>query len=65
MNVDQLRELQAPLWWWRFGMVRLAVIYHRILSLLRRRGRVAGKTLAAANPITPFIAPVFEKDVLP
>ena len=59
------RELQAPLWWWRFGLVRLAVIYHRILSLLRRRGHNADKPLALANPITPFIAPVFEKDVLP
>lgn len=60
------RQAQATLWWWRFGLVRLAVIYHRILSLLRRRGQIATeKTLAAANPITPFIAPVFEKDVLP
>jgi len=60
------RELQAPLWWWRFGLVRLAIIYHRILTLLRRRGKIAAeKTLAAANPITPFIAPLFEKDVLP
>jgi len=60
------REVQAPLWWWRFGLVRLAVIYHRILSLLRRRGHAGtGKTLADANPITPFIAPVFEKDGLP
>jgi aminoglycoside phosphotransferase (APT) family kinase protein len=60
------RQTHATLWWWRFGLVRLAIIYHRIMGLLRQRGHVApGKTLAEVNPIVRFIAPVFEKDVLP
>lgn len=60
------RPATAVLWWFRFGMVRLAIIYHRIMSVLRARGHVApDKTLAQVNPLVPLIAPVFEKDVLP
>lgn len=54
------------LWWFRFGMVRLAVIYHRIMSLLRERGHVpADAKLTDVNPMVPLMAPVFEKDQLP
>jgi aminoglycoside phosphotransferase (APT) family kinase protein len=60
------RDAIAVLWWFRFGMVRLAIIYHRIMSLLRQRGHVpASKTLTEVNPIVPLMVPVFDKDVLP
>lgn len=60
------RSAQHVLWWFRFGMVRLAIIYHRIMSLLRERGHVAADaTLTAVNPMVPLMAPIFEKDKLP
>lgn len=60
------REAQHVLWWFRFGMVRLAIIYHRIMSLLRERGHVASDaTLTSVNPMVPLMAPIFEKDQLP
>lgn len=60
------REARHVLWWFRFGMVRLAIIYHRIMSLLRERGHVPGDaTLTSVNPMVPLMAPIFEKDQLP
>lgn len=59
------RDAQHVVWWFRFGMVRLAIIYHRIMSLLRERGHVAGDaTLTSVNPMVPLMAPIFEKDPL-
>lgn len=60
------RATEAMPWWFRFGLVRLAIIYHRIMAVLRQRGKVPPATrLAAVNPIIPFLAPVFEQDGLP
>lgn len=60
------RDTSHVLWWFRFGMVRLAIIYHRIMSLLRARGHVpTNAKLTDVNPMVPLMAPVFEKDQLP
>ena len=60
------RTTVAMPWWFRFGLVRLAIIYHRIMAVLRQRGKVpADASLAAVNPIIPFLAPLFEQDALP
>lgn len=60
------RAAEAVPWWFRFGLVRLAIIYHRIMAVLRQRGKVAADArLAAVNPIIPFLAPIFEQDKLP
>jgi aminoglycoside phosphotransferase (APT) family kinase protein len=60
------RDTPQVLWWFRFGMVRLAIIYHRIMSLLRERGHVASTaTLTDVNPMVPLMAPIFDKDSLP
>lgn len=54
------------LWWFRFGMVRLAIIYHRIMTILRHKGHVpASATLTSVNPMVPLMAPIFEQDRLP
>lgn len=60
------RPAENVLWWFRFGMVRLAIIYHRIMSLIRERGHVAADaSLTSVNPMVPLMAPIFEKDQLP
>jgi aminoglycoside phosphotransferase (APT) family kinase protein len=60
------RDSNDVLWWFRFGAVRLAIIYHRIMHLVRARGHVPpGKTLAEVNPIAPLLAPLFDTDKLP
>lgn len=60
------RSLHDPLWWFRLGLVRLAIIYHRIQAQRRSIGRLAADTeLAAVNPITPLIPSLFERDRLP
>jgi aminoglycoside phosphotransferase (APT) family kinase protein len=60
------RDAENVLWWFRFGMVRLAIIYHRIMSLIRERGHVAADaSLTSVNPMVPLMAPIFDKDSLP
>ncbi len=60
------RPTRAVGWWFRFGLVRLAIIYHRIQALRRSAGRYPPETpLATINPVTHLIEPLFAREDLP
>jgi len=53
-------------WWFRFGLVRLAIIYHRFLVRRQSLGRLAADAdLAAENPMCRLIPQVFSHGGLP
>jgi aminoglycoside phosphotransferase (APT) family kinase protein len=53
-------------WWFRFGLVRLAIIYHRFLERRRELGRLAPDAdPAALNPITALLPEAFARGGLP
>lgn len=60
------RKAGNVLWWFRFALVRLAIIYHRFMELRRQNGRLApGADIGVANPVGFLLMDMFAKDEWP
>lgn len=54
------------LWWFKFGLVRLAIIYHRFFERRIEAGRLAAhEDLAALNPMCALLPEVLALEQLP
>ncbi len=54
------------LWWFKFGLVRLAIIYHRFFERRIEAGRLAAdQDLAALNPMCALLPEVLALEGLP
>lgn len=57
---------RAVLWWFKFGLVRLAIIYHRFIERRIEMGRLPGDVdLLAANPVCALLNDVLALEKLP
>ena len=60
------RASDAVLWWFKFGLVRLAIIYHRFIERRIEMGRLPGDVdLLAANPVCALLDDVLALETLP
>jgi len=56
----------AVLWWFKFGLVRLAIIYHRFIERRIELGRLPPEIdLIAANPVCALLEEVLALEELP
>jgi aminoglycoside phosphotransferase (APT) family kinase protein len=60
------RPTHAVEWWFRFSLVRLSIITHRVMAQVRRNGMIpADVDLASVNPVAFLVRPLFEREGLP
>lgn len=53
-------------WWFRFGLTRLAIIYHRFLERRVELGRLAADAdFETLNPVTALLPAALERETLP